>query len=76
MVAQKGGMTGLVRQTYLILGKNNFKLGGRKLWVRLGCAKNLFTSVDGKGYNLHLSKKRPKEYCIPYELFIEDESNV
>lgn len=68
-------MKGIVKQTYLILGKNNFKLSGREPWVSdawWGCG-NSFISIDGRKYNLLLSKKRPVEYVIPYELFVEDE---
>jgi hypothetical protein len=68
-------MTDIVKQTYLLLAHNNFKLKKKTLWVvepRWEDKYNL-TSVDGKRYSLYISNKRPVAYAIPYELFIEDE---
>lgn len=73
---KESGMSGIVRQTYLLL--SGYNLNGRKLWVT---DKQLihtwppfiFNSIDGKQYRLFVSDVRPKFFVIPYELFIEDE---
>jgi hypothetical protein len=70
-------MNDVVKQTYLLLAKNNFKLSGKKLWVHEGGYYTVgnFKSIDNKLYYLCISSKRPNYpySVIPYELFIEDE---
>lgn len=72
-------MKGIVKQTYLLLGKVSFKLGHKKLWVSGGDVFNpyVFKSIDNKLYYLLLRKERPKSFfnqlAIPYKIFIEDE---
>ena len=55
-----------------------------KIWVMLGRAvycgckyiKKDFISVDGRVWHLHESDKRPKQFVIPFDLFMKDEFNI
>jgi len=74
-------MTGIVKQTYLILlGSDRimaYKEFKKSLWVIDGDYYHPFgfISIDGKKYNLAIYRTRPPapRCAIPYELFIEDE---
>ena len=70
----------LVKQTYLLLSTTNFKFNKKNLWVVHDTwdieDKYDFISVDKRKYGLCMSKKRPTIFCIPYELFLEDEYGI
>ena len=66
-------ISGLARQTYIKLidcYRKDAKID--KLWVVQGWNQPNFKSVDGLTYYLYHGK-RPGEFCMPYQLFIEDE---
>ena len=56
----------------------------KKVWVMMGRAvycgckviKKEFLSVDGNIWHLHESNERPKQFVIPFDLFMKDEFNI
>jgi len=49
---------------------------GRAVYCGCKYIKKDFISVDGRVWHLHESDKRPKQFVIPFDLFMKDEFNI
>jgi hypothetical protein len=74
----RANITAVLYEYYLSppSGKKAWMMMGRAVWCGCSKIKKFFISADGNAWHLHESNERPKQFVIPFDLFMRDEFNI